>query len=103
MYSVTSSFRGAQFGICTVVGVLENGALVFNSSVTAVGQTVPFDTDVSLTAGEAVEFSVGPDGELQNTGLLLTITNTSGIPEPASLTLLGIGLLGLGLTRHRKA
>ena len=104
-YSVVSSFLGDQYGIGTVVGVLVNDVVLFNSSVTAVGQTVPFDTEVSLTAGETVEFSVGPGSGLQNTGLNLTITDLSSpssIPEPASLALLATGLLGIMSSRLRK-
>ena len=33
----------------------------------------------------------------------LTVTNDAEIPEPATLALLGASLLGLGLTRRRKA
>jgi hypothetical protein len=74
MYSVVTSFRGDQYSIGTVVGVVANGTVLFSSSVTAEGQTVPFDTEVSLTAGNTVVFSVGPGGGLQNTGLSATIT-----------------------------
>ena len=101
-YSIVSSFRGAQFGVGTLVGIVENGTVIFNSSVTSVGQTVPFDTDVSLTAGETVEFSVGPGGGLQNTGLSLTITSGVSVPEPGTLALVATGLTGLMLARRRK-
>jgi hypothetical protein len=33
----------------------------------------------------------------------LTISSTPAIPEPGTLTLLGLGLIGLGLTRRRRA
>jgi len=87
-YSLVSSFLGDQFGVGTLVAVLVNGNVLFNSSVTSVGQTVPFDTDVSLTAGETVQFSVGPGSGLQNTGVSATITPLAAVPAP----LIGVGL-----------
>jgi len=95
VYSLTSSFRGAQFGIGTLVGVVANGTVLFSSSVTAEGQIVPFDTNISLIAGETVVLSVGPGGGLQNTGLSATITTTSpaAIPEPSSFSLLTLGVV----------
>jgi hypothetical protein len=54
IYSVTGSFRGSQHGIGTVVGILDDGNLIFNSSVTTVGQIVPFNTSLSLIAGDVV-------------------------------------------------
>jgi hypothetical protein len=99
MYSLTSSFRGDQYGIGTVVGILANGGLLFSSSVTAEAQTVPFNALLNLTAGEEVEFSVGPGGGLQNTGLSAVITQTTSaaVPEPSSIVLLGTGIVLLGL------
>jgi hypothetical protein len=73
-YFVADKFRGAQYGVGTVVGVVANGSVVFSSSVTSVEQIVKFHKEVSLTAGDTVVFSVGPGGGLQNTGLALTIT-----------------------------
>jgi hypothetical protein len=102
-YSITSSFVGSQNGIGTVVGVLVDGGIVFNSSVASVGQIVPFDANVNLVAGETVEFSVGPGGGLQNTGLSAAIkSGPASVAEPGTLTLLSVGLLGLGLLRRRR-
>lgn len=88
VYSIASEFRGAQYAIGTVVGVVENGNLLFSSSVTSVGQLVPFNTTVSLKAGNTLVFSVGPGGGSQNTGLSLTITGPSAAAtlSPASLS-----------------
>ncbi len=99
MYSLTSSFRGAQYGIGTLVAVVVNGNVLFDSSVTAVNQIVPFDSDLSLAAGDTVVFSVGPGGGLQNTGVAATITAMSQTPEPSTLALLGAGI---ALLRFRK-
>ena len=99
MYSITSSFRGDQYGIGVFVGVVVNGNVLFSSTVTAEGQLVPFNTDVNLAAGETVVFSVGPAGGLQNTGLSATITPMTQTPEPCSLALFGAGI---ALLRLRK-
>ena len=53
-----------------------NGSVAFSSSVHSVGETVPFNTTLSLTAGTQVVFSVGPNGGLQNTGLSAVFTQT---------------------------
>lgn len=103
MYSVMSSFRGDQYGIGTLVGVLANGNVLFSSSVTAEGQIVPFATDLSLAAGDTLVFSVGPGGGLQNTGLSATITSApTTAPEPSSFSLLMLGtMLTVGMVAYR--
>jgi hypothetical protein len=71
-YLVEGVFLGHQDGIGTVVGVVANGKVVFNSSITSKGQIVPFKKTALLRAGSTVVFSVGPGpapGGLQNTGL----------------------------------
>jgi hypothetical protein len=91
-YSLVSSFRGDQYGIGTVVAVVSNGMVLFNGTVTAEGQTVPFNTDITLNAGDTVVFSVGPGGGLQNTGVSATLQLTSKTtpvitwPAPAAIT-----------------
>jgi hypothetical protein len=53
---------------------VQNGAILFNSSVTADGQLVPYNTTATLNTGDTLVFSVGPNGGAQNAGLALTIT-----------------------------
>jgi hypothetical protein len=78
-YSVVGSFRGDQYDIGTVVGIVVNGSVAFSSSVTSEGQIVPFQITTTLQSGNTVVFSVGPGGGLQNTGLGATITPGSSV------------------------
>jgi hypothetical protein len=104
-YSVAADFQGDQTGIGTVVGIVANGTVLFNSSVTALGQSVPFDTDLSLTTGNTVVFSVGPGGGSQNTGLSATITMippTAETPEPSTLGMAFAAFLGMGYRMRKR-
>jgi hypothetical protein len=102
IYSIVSSFRGAQYGIGVAIGVVVNGSTVWQSTINAEGQVVPYNATLPLTSGETVVFSVGPNGGLQNTGLAATISQVTQTPEPTSITLLGTGL-GALLRRRRRS
>jgi len=73
-YSVTGTFRGAQYGVGTVAAIVVDGERVFSSSVTSVGQRAPFSFTPHLHVGSTIVFSVGPGSGFQNTGLSLTVT-----------------------------
>jgi hypothetical protein len=73
-YSVMASFRGDQRGVGSKVGVAANGKVLFKGKVTAERQIVSFNVKVGLKAGETIDFSVGPGGGTQNTGLSVGIT-----------------------------
>jgi hypothetical protein len=88
-YSIVGNFRGAQYGIGTVAGIVANGKVVFSSSVTSVGQLVPFDMTLSLQGGSTVVFSVGPSSGTQNTGLSVTITRPCALTDKAISTSIG--------------
>ena len=85
-YSIAGNFRGAQYRIGTVVGIVANGKVVFSSSVTSVGQLVPFSIALSLHARSTVVFSVGPGSGSQNTGLSATITKPSVLTDSPTST-----------------
>ena len=85
-YSIAATFRGDQYRIGTVVAVVANGTVLFSSKVATEGQTVPFNTEVSLAAGSTVVFSAGPGGGSQNTGLAATITG----PQPLHVSQTGV-------------
>ncbi len=88
-YSIAGDFRGAQYGIGTVVGIVASGKVVFSSSVTSVGQLVPFNMTLSLQAGSTVIFSAGPGSGAQNTGLSATITRPCALTDKAISTSTG--------------
>jgi hypothetical protein len=103
VYDIASSFRGSQHGVGTDVGVVGNGNLLFSSTVTSVGQLVPFSTEVTLNAGNTVVFAVGAGGGLQNTGLAATVSlEAATAPEPSTLAFLGAGTTLLVFYKRRR-
>jgi hypothetical protein len=98
-YSVTSSFIGDQRGIGVNVSVLENSLLLFSSSVNSFGQIVPFDTTLTLNAGDTIAFAVTTGSGSQNTGLDVGISAT---PLPSTWGMMLIGLLGFGFVAFRR-
>lgn len=85
-YSIAGEFRGSQYGIGTLVGIVADGKTVFRSSINAVGQLAPFNMALALQAGRAVVFSVGPGNGRQNTGLSVTVTRPCTASERPAYT-----------------
>lgn len=78
--------------------VLKNGASLFSRSSTQSDESFSLE-NVSVAAGDRIDFVVGTAGgyTYDSTPLSATITP---VPEPASMTILGLGALGL-LRRRR--
>ena len=85
-YSIAGNFRGAQYAVGTVVGVVTNGSVALRSRVTAVEGLVPFRLTSKLRAGERVVFAVGPGEGTQNTGVSVTITRPCDASDRPSFT-----------------
>jgi len=81
-YRVAGRFEGLD-STTTEVGILHNGALITGGAVGGFGAQVPFDFELSVVAGDTIDFSVGQGwyGSLyDSTGLAATIAVPSWRP-----------------------
>lgn len=93
-YSLSGSFRGAQYGVGTIVGITVNGKVELSSRVTSVNQIIPFQSSLRLRSGNKVTFFAGPGGGRQNTGLSVTVTRPCAGSEKPTVSHVGAVVCG---------
>ena len=70
-----------------------------SDSATDAGGANTFSNGVSFSINSTVDSTTAPDN---GAGVFYNVNDVSDVPEPASMTLLGLGLAGLGMARRRQ-
>ena len=105
-FDVVGNFGALDQG-GTDVHILKNGISLFTGEVDPADPSAPFNLQLSLNAGDVLDFAVGfgTDGTyyFDTTSISASISSDSTVvPVPAALPLFATGLAGLGLLGWRR-
>lgn len=107
-YEISGEFTGIDtHGNSHPVEILDNGKQIFAGTMSQYGLSDAFSLSETLKAGGTIDFEVltgshGCSYCYLSTGLAATLTSEpTGVPEPATLGLMGIAFAGLAFRRRK--
>lgn len=102
-FAFAGSFLGVTGATTDIAVTLDDAVLDVLSGNTQIDGTelLPFGFSLGLQAGDAVDFRVGPRGDIIADTILLELAVTV-VPEPSSFALTASALAGLAAARRRR-
>jgi hypothetical protein len=103
-FEFAGSFLGLTGASTDVAVTLDDAVLDVLSGNTQIDGTelLPFGFSLGLQAGDAVDFRVGPRGDIIADSILLELAVTV-VPEPSTFALTALAMTGLAAARRRRS
>jgi hypothetical protein len=95
-FNIFASFSGlSALGDTSDVYILHDGVSIFDANVTGTHLPKAYSGSQTITAGDTIDFVVGVGSDGNYDEDLTSLTASIAVPEPGTLGLVGISLIGL--------